>query len=711
MKKVLFTATVDSHILAFHLPYLKYFKENGYEVHVATSSDAKIPYCDKKIKISFERSPFKLNNIKAIGQLKKIINKENYRIIHTHTPMGSVVTRLASKKARKNGTKIIYTAHGFHFFKGAPKLNWLLFYPVEKYLAKYTDDLITINHEDYELAKKKFKTKVHYIPGVGIDTKKFDFEMSDKEQIDLKKSLGLKNDDFIMIYPAELNKNKNQILLIDAMEILRLKYNNIHLILAGKDSYNGYYQKIVESKKLGDCIHFLGFRKDIPKLLKISNLSVASSLREGLPVNIIEAMYMGLPIVTTDCRGVSDLIDDNHNGFIIPNNDKNLFAKKIEQVYLKQVPISKIRKINYDTAKKYLLSNVLVDYAKVYNINQKTKILHLLASNKYSGAENVVCTIIENFSNNIEMAYCSPNGSIKEVLDKRGIKYYSLNKMSVSEVKKVIKEYNPDIIHAHDYTASVITTFTDFKGKIISHLHNNCPFAKKWNLKTIMYNYCIPKFYKVVGVSNQVYEEAVFKKKLGNKYTTIYNYVDKDYILKKCDEYTFDKKYDLFFIGRLTEQKDPLLFINIVKDMNDKHIKAVMIGDGKLKEECINKIEEYNLKDNIDMLGFVQNPFPIIKNSKICVMPSKWEGFGLTAVESMILSKPVLNSGVGGLGEIFKNNNEYICVDKTNYIEVITRLLSDEKFYDNCMSEIKNIIINYTDKEKYIEKLNKIYFE
>ena len=167
----------------------------------------------------------------------------------------------------------------------------------------------------------------------------------------------------------------------------------------------------------------------------------------------------------------------------------------------------------------------------------------------------------------------------------------------------------------------------------------------------------------------------------------------------------------MFFIGRLTEQKDPLLFINIVKDMNDKHIKAVMIGDGKLKEECINKIEEYNLKDNIDMLGFVQNPFPIIKNSKICVMPSKWEGFGLTAVESMILSKPVLNSGVGGLGEIFKNNNEYICVDKTNYIEVITRLLSDGKFYDNCMSEIKNIIINYTDKEKYIEKLNKIYFE
>ena len=149
MKKVLFTATVDSHILQFHLPFLKMFKENGYEVHVATNGDESIPFCDKKIKISFERSPFKINNLKAIGQLRKVINEEQYDIIHTHTPMGSVVTRLAAKQARKkNNTRVIYTAHGFHFFKGAPILNWLVFYPVEKWLAKYTDTLITINKED-----------------------------------------------------------------------------------------------------------------------------------------------------------------------------------------------------------------------------------------------------------------------------------------------------------------------------------------------------------------------------------------------------------------------------------------------------------------------------------------------------------------------------------------------------------------------------------
>ena len=179
----MFTATVDSHILHFHLPYLKLFKDQGYEVHVATNGTEEIPYCDKKHTISFERSPYKINNLKAIKQLKQIIDKENYEIIHTHTPMGSVVTRLAAKGARKKGTRVIYTAHGFHFYKGAPLINWLLFYPVEKYLSKYTDTLITINDEDYQLAKKKFKkTNVEYVPGVGIDPNKFDIKMPNDEK-------------------------------------------------------------------------------------------------------------------------------------------------------------------------------------------------------------------------------------------------------------------------------------------------------------------------------------------------------------------------------------------------------------------------------------------------------------------------------------------------------------------------------------------------
>lgn len=367
MKKVLFSATVDSHILAFHIPYLKYFKEQGYEVHVATNGNKDIPYCDKKHKISFERSPFKINNLKAIKQLRKIIDYEKFDIIHTHTPMGSVVTRLAAKNARKKyNTKVIYTAHGFHFYKGAPKKNWLIFYPVEKFLAGYTDDLITINKEDYELAKNKFKTNVYYIAGVGIDPEKFDINMTENDKLQLRKSLELKKDDFVMIYIAELNQNKNQIFLIECIEELSKKYDNIHLLLAGKDSYNGFYQQKAKEKKIENNIHFLGFREDIPKLLKISNLSVSSSLREGLPVNIMEAMHMGLPIIALDCRGMKDLIENGENGYIVEQHNKEKFIAKIEDIYLKNADITNIKEKNIIKSKKYLLDDLMHEYIKIY---------------------------------------------------------------------------------------------------------------------------------------------------------------------------------------------------------------------------------------------------------------------------------------------------------------------------------------------------------
>ena len=447
MKKVLFTATVDSHILAFHLPFLKWFKDQGYEVHVATNGDEEIPYCDKKIKISFERSPFKLNNIKAIFQLRKILLEEKYDIIHTHTPMGSVVTRLAAKKSRKQGTRVIYTAHGFHFFKGASLINWALFYPVEKYLSKYTDTIILINKEDYCLAKKKFKKckDIQYVPGVGIDENKFDIKMTKKEKTELRKSLGLKDTDFVMIYPAELNKNKNQITLINIMEKLVKKHDNIKLLLPGKDSYNGYYQNLVKEKGLDNNIFFLGFRQDIPKLLQISDLSVATSKREGLPVNIMEAMYVGLPIVATDCRGQRDLVKNGENGYIVPINDIEMFRDRIEMIYGNKMLRNKLKKANKKEIKNYMFENILEDMKNIYQ--KKKTVLHILASNKFSGAENVACTIIENMNEDYNMIYCCPHGPIDETLIKKRIRQAPLNKFNIKNIKKTINNYHPYIIH------------------------------------------------------------------------------------------------------------------------------------------------------------------------------------------------------------------------------------------------------------------------
>ena len=374
MKKVLFVATVDSHIRHFHIPYLKLLKDCGYEVHVATNGDEVFPYCDKKIKFQIERSPYSFKNVKAIQELKKIINKENYDIIHCHTPMGSVVTRLASKIARKNGTRVIYTAHGFHFYKGAPLLNWLLFYPVEKYLAKFTDTIITINKEDYNLAKKKFSKRckdIKYIPGVGIDAGKFSFKMSEKEKIKLKNSLGLQKKDFVLIFPAELNKNKNQVFLINAMKKIIQKDDSIHLLLPGEDSYSEYYHRLVQKIGIKNNVHFLGYRKDIPQLLSISDIAVSSSLREGLPVNVIESLTVGLPVIALNCRGMKDIIVNNENGYIVEN--ENEFIDKLN--YLRKHPkkTEYMSNKNKEKAKKYQLQNIEKMMRKVYLKNSDEK--------------------------------------------------------------------------------------------------------------------------------------------------------------------------------------------------------------------------------------------------------------------------------------------------------------------------------------------------
>ncbi|MBR3322299.1 glycosyltransferase family 4 protein [Candidatus Saccharibacteria bacterium] len=336
-KKVLFVATVDSHIELFHLPFLKMFKERGWEVHVATNSDKPIKYCDKKVKLPMKRSPFKFwSNLKAVRELKRIMQNEKYEIVHCHTPVGSVVARLAARKMRQTGMRVIYTAHGFHFYKGAPLHYWLMFYPVEWYLAKCTDTLITINSEDYERARRKFGKRcrdIQYVPGVGVDEKKFAKKMSVSEKRKLRESLGLEEDDKVLICIGRLDKNKNQGFLIRAMKELINKDGKYQLLLVGPDEYNGKYQKLASKLGVERNVHFLGFRRDIAELLQISDVVVSASKREGLPVNLIEAAFLGLPIVATDCRGNRDVCEKMGTGDVtVDRNDVEMFMNNVARI-------------------------------------------------------------------------------------------------------------------------------------------------------------------------------------------------------------------------------------------------------------------------------------------------------------------------------------------------------------------------------------------
>ncbi len=365
-KKILFVANTDMHIELCYLPYIEYLKKQGYIVHVATNTSRTFPNCDKKFSIPISRNPFRLGNLKAIKQLKEILKDEKYDMISTSTPMGSVITRFAVKKTRKiNHTKVIYTAHGFHFFKGAPFINYLLYYPIEKYLIKYTDILITINNEDYEFAKKHFNTDIRLINGIGYNEEKFNHKLNEQEKIKLRNELNIKKNDYVIIYVAEISKRKKQKYLVNALSKMNL--DNIKVLLTGSDILNYKIQKLVMRKHLENNIYFLGFRNDISDLLDISDLVISVSKQEGLPLNIMEAMKKEKPIIVTDCRGNRDLIKNNKNGIVVPINDTNLLIDKI--IYLKKnkKTAEKLGKGNKKIINKYSIEKILPKYAKIYS--------------------------------------------------------------------------------------------------------------------------------------------------------------------------------------------------------------------------------------------------------------------------------------------------------------------------------------------------------
>lgn len=367
MKKVLFTANLDSFFMKFLIPQLKYYKEKGYEVHIASKSQGiNIPYCDKKYDVCFTRSIKIKDIINSYKKIKEILQENEYELISCHTPFGAAIPRLAISRIKNFKTKVIYTAHGFHFYKGAPLINWLIYYPMEKYLSKYTTSIITINDEDYNFASKKMKCKVYKIHGIGISKEKFDIKISNDEKKRLYSELNINKNNFVMIFPGELNNNKNQKLLIDTVKMLKNMIPELILLLPGYDLLNGKLQEYAKKHAVDDYIRFLGYRKDIPQLLRISNIALSSSKREGLPINIIEAMYVGVPIVATNCRGNRDLIKNGKNGYLVDSYKADEFAEKIYNIYTNKNKTKRFIDINQKEVNKYMLDSVLKEIIKIY---------------------------------------------------------------------------------------------------------------------------------------------------------------------------------------------------------------------------------------------------------------------------------------------------------------------------------------------------------
>ena len=345
MKKVLIASTVISFIEWFEQETIKLLQEQfGCQVHIAcncdyfedTSEERTQEFMDRARasgvifhNINFARSPFSIQNVSAYKQIRTLVDRESFDMIHCHTPLASILVRLASRGARRHGTKVVCTSHGFHFFKGAPKQNWLLYYPIEKICSMFTDVLITINQEDYALAKKRFNAKkTEYVPGVGIDVAAI-ISMPNYRQ-EIRKELSISPDDILVLGVGELNENKNHEIILRALA--KLNNPKIHFVLAGNGPFGDYLTELSESLGIAERFHLLGFRRDVLKLYQAADIMVFPSFREGLPLSVMEGMSSGLPFVASNIRGITDLLQNKKGAFLFKPDAKEDFAKGIESL-------------------------------------------------------------------------------------------------------------------------------------------------------------------------------------------------------------------------------------------------------------------------------------------------------------------------------------------------------------------------------------------
>jgi glycosyltransferase involved in cell wall biosynthesis len=367
MKKILFISNITNKITNFTKPSVIASQRLGYEFHLAANcsnfSDDVSKYNIIIHHVDIDRFPFSLKNINAYKQMLDLIKNEKFNVIHCNTPIGGVLGRLCGKKA--GVPKVVYTAHGFHFYKGASLINRTIFKWAEMWMAKYTDSLITMNEEDYHVAQKfklKNNGKVYYVPGVGVDTEMY--QLKDVNPNQLRNSLGLSSYDIVLIAMGDLIDRKNYESSIKAIA----KANNLklHFLICGNGPRLESLKKLAIDLRVENQIHFLGFRSDIKELLTTADIFLFTTYQEGLPRSMMEAMSAGLPCIASKVRGNVDLIQEGIGGFLREPDDSEGFAETINILASDKALREKMKVSNLDTIKKFDVETVIKEIEKIY---------------------------------------------------------------------------------------------------------------------------------------------------------------------------------------------------------------------------------------------------------------------------------------------------------------------------------------------------------
>ncbi len=333
------------------------------------------------------------------------------------------------------------------------------------------------------------------------------------------------------------------------------------------------------------------------------------------------------------------------------------------------------------------------------------KVLHVLNSRIYSGAEKVVCQIIKAFRSDVEMVYTSPDSDIvRQMLTEQGVTFLPMEAMSRSELSRIIREQKPDLIHAHDMRASFYSALCCGKIPLVSHIHNNAYDARGLSAKTVAYLLAGFKAKHILWVSNSSYEGYAFHKLFANKSSVLYNIIDTEQIFEKkaADEAVYD--YDMIYVGRLTYQKDPQRLMRLCAKLREEKpdLKVAIVGTGELEEEVKTLCEDLGIEKHVHFLGFQSNPIKMVHDSKVMILTSRWEGTPMCALEAMALGTPVVSTPSDGMKDLIDDGaNGYLTDDDAVMAEKLLKIMKDPEHRSELSENTKKKFAVINDAPSY----------
>lgn len=669
---------------------------------ICDEDSTRIPYDEiKKLGGRVFLVPKYQNLPKYLKALEKLFKENQYRIVHANLSTLSVFPLYVAKKV---GVPI-RIAHSHSI--SSPK-EWkrnLIKNILRPFSKRYATDYFACSElaGRYLFGNKAFDQGKVKIIHNAIDIEKFKFDEVARKK--LRKEFGIKDSTIVIGHVGRFVQTKNHTFLVDVFKKYHEKKPDSKLLLIGIGPLENQIKDKIRKLDLVDSVIFLGQRDDINKLYSVMDIFCLPSLYEGLPVVGVESQAAGLPIIFSN--GVSHEAIISKNAKIVPNQETGAYIKKMDEITQENKQRA-LASINENMSIKNEAPKLEAIYCR------PLKVLHLISTSSFSGAENVACQIINLFKDesSYDMRYCAVIGKNKEALEIRKIPVLKLDKFNIHNIKKAIREYNPDIIHTHDPKSTIASVIASRGKKIIAHIHSNHRYMRKISIKSCIFHFYIEKRTSdIIWVSDSALNEYIFNKKINKKTNSIVlrNVVNpnelKDIAINDKNKYSFD----LVFLGRMEDVKNPLRFIDIMSQIqkNKRDIKVAMIGDGSLMNEIKTKVNALGLVKNITIFGNLINPYKILLNSKILVITSRYEGTPMNALESIACGIPIISTPVDGLLEII--DKKYLCSTDKDFIKIITMLLDDNGLYNKYNIDLITINNRINDVSTYKRKITELY--